>query len=54
MSCSLKDWKQLDLFEREAQILKNLDYKCVARPCTLFALHSMDLRNICKVPAQCS
>jgi hypothetical protein len=33
--CSLKDWKQLDLFEREAQILKNLDYKCVAWPCTL-------------------
>lgn len=25
---TLKDWKQLEMFEREAQILKNLDHRC--------------------------
>ena len=28
---SLKDWKQLELFEREAQTLENLDFPCIPK-----------------------
>lgn len=28
---SLRDWKQLELFEREAQILKNLDHRGIPK-----------------------
>lgn len=31
LRCSLKDWKQLELFEREAQTLKSLSHPCIPR-----------------------
>ena len=41
----VNDWKQIELFEREAKILANLDHRCIPQYIDYFCLDCNDSRN---------